>query len=184
MSLFMCNSTVEKVSEARKQRDKTPRKSCLLGTLEVNQIDESHTLLDVEARNLIISYLGVIRASTDAAQILKRGRTSAKNIYLRLFLLLRCIGEAAPTVHALFPSFCGASMSAGGYSYGRENITLPPSIFFGLAFPSCDFLVLFACFEPFISEVHLYGSETKHSVEDDYVVIAIDAPSSPQFLFN
>lgn len=68
------------------------------------------TLLEVKMWHLIISHQGVIWTGTDTARTPERDKTSAKNVALLLFLPFRCIGEGTPTVHALFPGFCGLGM--------------------------------------------------------------------------
>src|ERR1700730_7046934 len=118
--------------------------------------------------------------------MLKRGETSAENICLLLFLLFRCIGEAAPTVHALFAGCCGTGMRIGHRtSMESKDVTFPLDIVFGLTLLCRRFLFLLACFEALVGEVQLDGSTIKRFVQVGHVVMtAIDAPSSPQFLFN
>lgn len=66
-----------------------------------------------------------------------------------------------------------------------KDDTFPLDIVFGLALFSRRFLFLLACFEAFVGKVHLDGSTIKRFVQVGHAVMtAIDAPSSPQFLFD
>ncbi|SRR6266853_1098058 len=89
---------------------KAPRREYPPSTLEVKRIYGTDTLPDVKTRHLIINYLGVMWTSIDDVRMLQRDRISAKNICLLLFLLFRRIGEATPTIHALFAGFYEAEM--------------------------------------------------------------------------
>jgi hypothetical protein len=122
--------------------------------------------------HLIISHQGVIWTGTDTARTPERDRTSAKNVALLLFLLFRCIGERTPTVHALFPGFCGVGMRiARRPARIIKYSTFPPGVVFGLALLGRDFLFLLACLETFIGEVHLDGSRSSVPSQDSHIFI-------------